>query len=340
MLRSLAAVLTLALCAAPPAASATPARQDPGGGPPAASEPDTTSASVPPPLEPLRLGLLVQVIGEASGASYVSPDGFYLESARIILRGAYDADLSYELEADVADGLSLKDVQARFRLHPAVTVNAGHFKVPFSRSYLMSSARTPFVYRPRAVGALRAGRRVGMSLDARAAGVALEGGVFGHRDAVGASDAAPGEAPHDLLYAARLSWRGPGAEETVGLGVNAFYDAADDGGARWGVDGRLARGPVALMAEALVADAPAADGIEAGGYVTATYAVAAGHRLRARWDAVRFADADAAPPRHLLGLGYTFLPAGPARIEVDYLVPAGPGRVDESTVIVNVQVAL
>lgn len=328
------AFLLAALTAAVPAV-ATP----PDTTPQNATTPDTSrvgAAEDPPPR--VQVGFLIQTIGSVSGAPDADPDGFTLESARLILEGETDV-LAYELETDVADGFELQDVLAAYRPHSAATLKAGHFKPPFSRGELVSSSRTPFVDRPLVARALRPGRHVGVGVAAEGpGGVRVQGGVFDPRRP---NDDGP-DRTGGMLYAARATWRSAVAAGTLELGASGLYDDTDGGfGWRYGVDGRLRLGAATLTAEYLADPEPLPGSAPDGYFATAVYAVTPRHRLRARWDVLAAPqDTPDADAERLVGVGYTFVPPGLARVEVDYLVPARTGGWPDGTLLVNLQLSL
>ena len=296
------------------------------------------TASQPAPRP--QFGALVQTVLHAASGPTSSPEGFHVPRARLEAQGRFDA-VSYEVEADFADDVLLKD--ARIAYHPVsrLTLGAGRFKVPFSYGELVSSAETDFVQRPRVARQLSVGRRTGADVTYQTQNerVRLHGGIFSGADAPAASD----EATEDWLSAARLTWTATTQSVRSVVGLNAAYvQYAETGRARYGADVRLTRGRVFLTTELLAApNAPAAP--DAGAYVTAGYALSDIHLIRARWDYLHVDTAPSAnvPTRSesLVGVGYTLRLTDPLRIEVDYLIPPTADAFDRGAVFVNLQVS-
>ncbi len=315
----------------------------------------------PDSAEALQLGTLLQVVAQPAGPLPGAAGRFRIANARLGAEGQPSPRLSYELEADFADGFELLDARISYRLLPPLRLDAGRFKTPFSFSALTSTAETPFVQRPRVVNALRLGRQTGLAFRyrPRSAPVVLRGGVFNGI----ASDDSTGGPPTSgdlLLYVGRVAWETSGPDRRASLGVNAAYDASSDeagphAGLRYGADVHVERAGVFVTAEALLRAEPQPGLVSSGAYVTAGYAPAERHRLRARLDYVRMEDAGpgggsgsggsalaegASSASYLLGLGYTLRPGGPLRLEVDYLVPLAAPGLEESVLLVNLQMSL
>lgn len=282
-----------------------------------------------------QFGALVQTMLHAPSGPTSSPEGFHVPRARLEAEGQLER-VSYEVEADFADDVLLKDARMAYRPTSRLTLGAGRFKVPFSYGELVSSAETDFVQRPRVARQLSIGRRTGIDAAYQAWNerVQLRGGVFSGADAPDSSE--------DWLSAARLTWTAPaGAVRTV-VGVNmAYVQYAGAGWARYGADVRLARGRAFLTTELLAAP-DARNAPDVGAYVTTGYALTDTHLIRAQWDYLHEAasSADASGrSASLMGVGYTLRLAAPLRIEVDYLVPPTHDAFDQSAVLVNVQLS-
>ena len=222
-------------------------------------------------------------------------------------------------------------------------LRVGQFKAPFSYSALGSTAETPFVRRPRVVGALRLGRPVGAALEYRLGSVVLRGGVFNGATCDGEDEGEPVDKTL-LLYVGRAAWETSGRGGRTSVGINVAYDAsagARGAAFRYGTDVHVERTGAFVTAEALARAEPQPSLVTSGAYLTAGYAVREPHLVRARLDHVSAERAsDAVPAPTLLGLGYTFRPDGPLRIEVDYLVPLTSPGLRHSSVLVNLQVGL
>ena len=301
---------------------------------------DTTTQQPPPSMRESaqeatpQFGALVQTILHTTSGPASSPEGFYVPRARLAAEGR-TASMAYEVEADFADDVLLKDARMTYRPTSRLTVGAGRFKVPFSYGELVSSAETDFVQRPRAARQLSIGRRTGMDVTYRAWNerVHLQGGVFSGEDAAASSE--------DWLAAARLTWAPlTGGVRSV-IGVNAAYvQHAETEHVHYGADVRLTRGRAFVTTELLAApNAP--DAPTVGAYVTTGYALTDAHLVRAQWDYLRPPSTADPPARSesLVGVGYTLRLAAPLRVEVDYLIPPVADAFDWSTVLVNFQLS-
>jgi hypothetical protein len=104
--------------------------------------------------------------------------GFSLRRARLALAGrAYSPKLTYKLQLELAGGASLLDYWFEGQLGRGVSIKAGQFKVPFSRSFITPAEKLTFVERPVAVDELRYDRDLGVWLGFSGSGGKLQAGV-------------------------------------------------------------------------------------------------------------------------------------------------------------------
>jgi hypothetical protein len=168
--------------------------------------------------------------------------------------------------------------------------------------------------------------------------VQVQGGVFSGEGPEGSA----AEATEEWLYAGRLTGtlRAYGVQAEVGANATLLqYDGFTR--TRYGADLRLTRGSSFLTTEVLAAPDAPADAPDRGAYVTVGHAVAPAHIIRAQWDylAASGPQPEGAAPS-IVGVGYTFRPASPLRIEVDYLMPIADDAFDRSRVLINLQIDL
>lgn len=286
----------------------------------------------------LRLGLLVQAIGDVQPERTDGRGGFRLGAARLKVSGRLDRGFGYKLQAELADGFKLKDARLSRCFGPHLTFDAGQFKPPFSLEALTSTSETDFVGRSRVVEALVPGRRVGAALTAQGASgrAVLRAAVM--NGAPGANGASP---DGRLLYVGRVAVQPPILGDAVVAGANAAYDDAS-GRLVVGIDARAALGRWLLAAEALVArtdtaGAPAATAT--GFYTTLGYSPADDHQVLLRLDHLDGAALGDAAPSTLLVLGYVLTPSTPVRIEANLRVPASEFDLDRTRLLVNFQLA-
>ena len=292
--------------------------------------------------EALRLGLLVQAVADVQAEEAPERDVFRLGAARLAVSGRLDRGFGYKLQAEFADGVSLKDARVSAALVPGLTLDAGRFKTPVSLESLTSTSETDFVGRSRVVEALVPGRRVGAALTARPGS-----GLFVLRGALlnGASDG-PDAPAAPLLAAGRIGFRPRGLQDVLHLGANLAYDGGADA-LLVGADARAVVGRWLLSTEALAsrADSTTGPGRTSGFYATVGYSPSDHHQVLVRIDHL---DPGTVAASDLLVLGYTLTPSRPVRVEVNLRVPltavpmgASPPAVEaaEHRLLVNLQLA-
>lgn len=150
----------------------------------------------------LRFGLLVQVGGKFQ---YEQPDGsngFELTNFRLKMSGKFDKGIGYAVQTTFTRSPSILDARIFYEISKAFIVDAGIYKSPFSREFLISASDIDFVNRAQLTN-LAPNRQIGVMARGLIPNTALtySAGVFnGNRfNTVGNDN-------NDLLYAARLSF--------------------------------------------------------------------------------------------------------------------------------------
>jgi phosphate-selective porin OprO/OprP len=103
-----------------------------------------------------------------------------LTRKRIGIEGVLFDRVEFQIEGEVGDDNPWRDVYADLKVHRALRVRAGRFKVPFSLEQLRSGADLDFIRRASVVTDLSPSRDIGVMLHGRLADKAIkyEAGVF------------------------------------------------------------------------------------------------------------------------------------------------------------------
>jgi len=281
--------------------------------------------------EPLRLGMLVQVVGDFQhDRSDGRTNGFTIPNARLRLSGRLDGGFGYLLQTNFAASTVLLDAAVSYRLAEPATVQAGKFKVPFSRELLTAAGELDFIDRSRIVRALAPGRQLGAQVGGRLAGRVVEYGLgMFNGNAGGAND------DDRLLGAARVSFWPVGAEagavNSLEIGGNLAY--SEDGnvslapfvssfaGKRtvFGGDARWVTGRWLVSGEVIAARLEPDSGQTTnpvGWQGTVGYHLSPKFQLLARWDALR--PDGLSPDSDLLLVGFRAWPTGAVQFRLAY----------------------
>lgn len=149
----------------------------------------------------LNLGLLIQVGGKFQYEQPNGTNGFELTNFRLKLSGEFDKGIGYAVQTAFTRSPSILDAKVYYKISNAFIVDAGLFKSPFSREFLISAANIDFVNRAQ-LADLAPNRQIGVMARGIIPGTALNysAGVFnGNRFTTAGND------NNDLLYAGRLS---------------------------------------------------------------------------------------------------------------------------------------
>jgi phosphate-selective porin OprO/OprP len=115
---------------------------------------------------------------DASSLSF--EDRLSVPRKRVGVEGVLFDRVAFQVEGEVGDSQPWRDVFADVKVHRALHVQAGRFKVPFSLEQLTSGTELDFIARAAAVSDLSPGRDIGVMLHGRVAdrAVKYEAGVF------------------------------------------------------------------------------------------------------------------------------------------------------------------
>jgi phosphate-selective porin OprO and OprP len=128
----------------------------------------------------LQSDYLVRNEADPDAASLSVEDRLSLPRKRVGIEGLLFDRVSFQVEGEVGDDHPWRDVFADVKVHRALQVRAGRFKVPFSLEQLTSGTELDFIARAAAVTDLSPARDIGVMLHGRLADKAIkyEAGVF------------------------------------------------------------------------------------------------------------------------------------------------------------------
>ncbi|HZI81327.1 MAG TPA: porin [Vicinamibacterales bacterium] len=123
---------------------------------------------------------LVRDEADPEATSLGFEDRLSLPRKRVGVEGVLFDRVTFQVEGEVGDDTPWRDVFADVKVHRALRVRAGQFKVPFSLEQLTSGTDLDFIARAAAVTDLSPSREIGFMLHGRVADKAIkyEAGVF------------------------------------------------------------------------------------------------------------------------------------------------------------------
>ncbi len=185
----------------------------------------------------LRVDFRVKLQGDFRGFSpaLATDEGLFdPRRRRVGIEGTFLRDFEYQVEREIRPRNSWRDVFVNFRYFRNVQVQAGKFKVPFSREQLTSPMDLDFVYRSLVVNNLSPARDIGVAVHGRffERGLGYEVGVFRHdgENARFAENPGAGITGVGRLTARPLRLTGaPGAIRDFEVGVNVSVGDVSEG---------------------------------------------------------------------------------------------------------------
>lgn len=150
----------------------------------------------------LNLGLLIQA---GAKFQYEQPDGtngFELRNLRLKLSGKFDKSIGYAVQTTFTRSPAILDARIYYEVSKAFILDAGVYKSPFSREFLISTSDIDFINRAQ-LTLLAPNRQIGVMARGLIPNTALtySAGVFnGNRFTTTGND------NNDLLYVGRLSF--------------------------------------------------------------------------------------------------------------------------------------
>ncbi len=303
----------------------------------------------------LSVGALFQFVGDFQPErSFAGNDGFSIGNMRLSLSGELDQGIGYFFQTNFATSPAILDAKAYYRFSPALVIDLGLYKAPFSRELLTGAAALDFVRRSQVVTALAPARQIGASLRGDVAdGVVSYGvGVFnGNKFNGNRNDS------NDFLYVARLSvfpktlqGTRPGDRLELAINVARSQDEDTDFGGGFlsdfqgeqtlvGGDFRLTRDRFLLAGEFIAARLEFAAGPTAdptGFHLTGGYQLTEWSQFLVRWDS--FSPDGVTSESDLVLLGYNIWPTGATQLRANYVIPT-VGGVDNHQLLIGAQLS-
>jgi hypothetical protein len=302
----------------------------------------------------LSIGALLQTVGTfQADRTLPGGNGFTIGTMRLAIYGELDLGFGYFFQTDFTRSRPLLDASMYYRVVPALRLDAGVFKVPFSREFLTPASSIDFVNRSRVVASLAPNRQIGVQASGSigAGPFAYTVGLFNGNRFLEANT----NDNNDFLYAIRIAYDTgsppqPSVEQRLALGFNFAFSSDDDvsligfpGGFEgdrllFGVDARWTRDRLLAAAEIIGANLDPVAGVTAEPYgwqVTFGYMLGASSQALFRWDSFEpdgGLDAD-----DLFILGYNLWPSSATEVQLNYGIPTS-GGLDEHQLLVNLQV--
>ncbi len=303
----------------------------------------------------LSFGALFQFVGDFQPErSFGGSNGFSIGNMRVSLSGELDQGFGYFFQTNFATAPAILDAKAYYRFSPALVVDVGLYKAPFSRELLTGAGALDFVRRSQVVTALAPARQIGASLRGDVAdGVVSYGvGIFnGNKFNGNRNDS------NEFLYVARLSvfpkaLKGtkPGDRLELAINVARSEDEDTDFGGGFlsdfqgeqtlvGGDFRLTRDRFLLAGEFIAARLEFAAGPTAdptGFHLTGGYQLTEWSQFLVRWDSL--SPDGVTGESDLVLLGYNIWPTGATQLRANYVIPT-VGGVDNHQLLMSAQVA-
>ena len=150
----------------------------------------------------LRIGLVLQTTGNFQIERQAGTNGFELTNLRLKLSGKFDKGIGYAIQTSFTRSPSILDARIYYEIDKSFIVDAGLYKAPFSREFLISTPYTDFVSRAQLV-ALVPNRQIGLTARGLIPGTQLtySAGIFnGNRYSSSGND------NNDMMLVGRLSF--------------------------------------------------------------------------------------------------------------------------------------
>ena len=150
----------------------------------------------------LRIGLVLQTTGNFQIERQSGTNGFELTNLRLKLSGKFDKGIGYAIQTSFTRSPSILDARIYYELDKSFIIDAGLYKAPFSREFLISTPYTDFISRAQLV-ALVPNRQIGVTARGLIPGTQLtySAGVFnGNRYSSSGND------NNDMMLVGRLSF--------------------------------------------------------------------------------------------------------------------------------------
>lgn len=303
----------------------------------------------------LRVVMLLQVVADVQAERTVAgANGFQVANARLGINGRLDGGWSYELISALTATPAVLDSRISHTAAPSLTIDAGRFKVPFSRERLTNAGAIDFVNRAQVTATLSPGRQVG----AQARGLGWNGHVEYALGVFNGNSLASGNDDNEVMAVGRVAFWPTGDPSTapgdhrfeIAVNAGVSRDAAAPIGALIpsfegdrrlvGVDFRRRAGRLLLAGEAITALLDPAAGSAAqptGWHATAGWHLRPATQVLVRWDAFR--PDGLGPDADLLVLGWNRWPTQASEVQVNWVVDLNDAAPKRHQLLVNLQLA-
>lgn len=298
----------------------------------------------------LRIGLVLQTTGNFQIERETGTNGFELTNLRLKLSGKFDKGIGYAIQTSFTRSPSILDARIYYELDKSFIVDAGLYKAPFSREFLISTPYTDFVSRAQ-LTAFVPNRQIGVTARGLIPGTQLtySAGVFnGNRYSSSGND------NNDMMYVGRLSFN-PAISQNKSNKLEIAVNVAQSNdknvnispinnafeGKRFllGGDTRLEYDKLMLSGEVVYAKLDPAIGeeIEPLSYqATIGYMFMHNFQVLLRWDSFKMNESVDASEQVILGIN--IWPSKISQFRVNYVVPT-KSMPKQHTLLVGAQVA-
>jgi hypothetical protein len=298
----------------------------------------------------LRIGLVLQTTGNFQIEREAGTNGFELTNLRLKLSGKFDKGIGYAIQTSFTRSPSILDARIYYEIDKSFIVDAGLYKAPFSREFLISTPYTDFVSRAQ-LTALVPNRQIGVTARGLIPGTQLtySAGVFnGNRFSTAGND------NNDMMYVGRLSFNpaiSQNKSDKLEIAVNVaqsndknvnispINNAFEGKRFLLGGDTRLEYDKWMISGEVVYAKLEPADAEEFEPFsyqATIGYMIINKVQLLLRWDSFKMNDTMDANELAILGLN--IWPSQISQFRINYIVPT-KSMPKHHTLLVGAQVA-
>jgi hypothetical protein len=107
------------------------------------------------------IGLIASFDAEARYKDDATLSSFNIHVLRLYLRGSVNPKFSYVYQAEMNGAVKTLDLKFSWKPLAWLTIDAGQFKPAYGKEFLLTEARTPFIYRSLAAQTISPGRQRG-----------------------------------------------------------------------------------------------------------------------------------------------------------------------------------
>lgn len=298
----------------------------------------------------LRIGLVLQTTGNFQIEREAGTNGFELTNLRFKLSGKFDKGIGYAVQTSFTRSPSILDARVYYEIDKSFIVDAGLYKAPFSREFLISTPYTDFVSRAQ-LTALVPNRQIGVTARGLIPGTQLtySAGVFnGNRYTSSGND------NNDMMYVGRLSFNpkisqnesdkleiavSVAQSNDKNVNISPINNAFEGKRFLLGGDTRLEYDKWMISGEAVYAKLDPADAevFEPFSYqATIGYMIINKVQLLFRWDSFKMNDTMDANEMAIFGLN--IWPSQISQFRINYIVPTKSAP-KHHTLLVGAQIA-